>query len=398
MLVVILLVYLPPSKEKAAPQAVIPSVKPKAEQASKPPPSNASPFVTKLIADKPASAWTPLFNGEDLTGWQSSDGQPLDASVQDGALVLERAADAKTARLLFSQHADYQDFHLRFEFRPEPGCDSGLFVRLPPGTSAVQGNVFKIHLRDTEGGFLVINNSGILRRVGTGATFKHKEWTPIEVLVQGKRIVVAVRGEVTADHTVEGVPLLPPTGHIAFQAGKGRAELRDIEIRELGSTLLADPAFAKAQAQVLQLLEEGDQNDSKSVLAQAAVLAKALTSLDEVISRHVPQNLSDARQMVWSFDVHKRALGGCGPRSGAFLKRLPAGAPGPTPGAIREDDRDGLRTDRICQELAILEGRGFLHLLRYGLPHRSRRPASRGVNPADNARSRAVPQASQACP
>lgn len=68
--------------------------------------------------------WQPLFNGENLEGWQ---GDTEGYVVRDGVLVCQ-----KGAKYLFTDE-EYGDFAFSFEFKLEPSANNGIGIRVPSG-------------------------------------------------------------------------------------------------------------------------------------------------------------------------------------------------------------------------------------------------------------------------
>ncbi len=77
-----------------------------------------------------AEGWELLFNGRDLSGWHSYlRGEPGRAwKVEDGAIVLDK--NALTPRSHFedlTSDREFENFHLKVEWKLEPCMNSGLF-------------------------------------------------------------------------------------------------------------------------------------------------------------------------------------------------------------------------------------------------------------------------------
>ena len=92
-------------------------------------PAVAQSANTLSAADKNAG-WKLLFDGSSLTGWRGfkkPDASGTRWSVKDGALCLAKAegADTHGARDIITSDT-FNDFDLRWEWRVEPGSNSGL--------------------------------------------------------------------------------------------------------------------------------------------------------------------------------------------------------------------------------------------------------------------------------
>ena len=160
------------------------------------------PFVACLLLAAATcaaeeAAFTPLFNGTDLTGWTGGGGS---YEVVDGELRSRRgrASNLQTSRA-------YGDFVLRCEFRLTPGADTGLGIRLPPGGEAAYDGI-EIQLVDESdpkrAGLRPHERSGALYGVVAPSAAALKpvgEWNAVEVTARGSRITVVLNGTQVVD-------------------------------------------------------------------------------------------------------------------------------------------------------------------------------------------------------
>lgn len=98
--------------------------------------STKQPFTTRFSqfrfqpkAGSSADGWVQLFNGKDLVGWKTHPNQPGNWRVENGVLVGSLLNG--NANHLFSERADYQDFHLRAEVQIDTTGNSGIYFRSP---------------------------------------------------------------------------------------------------------------------------------------------------------------------------------------------------------------------------------------------------------------------------
>ena len=108
-------------------------------------------FLT-VAAFVPAAepALTPIFNGQDLTGWKSS-GSNLFWRVAEGVLIGEND-EKRTGNMLWSER-EYGDFVLEFEVRWTGEIDSGVEMRKP--NVQLQLGISRSLKRDMTGSFYV---------------------------------------------------------------------------------------------------------------------------------------------------------------------------------------------------------------------------------------------------
>ena len=150
--------------------------------------------VCLLFAACPAVAadpgFEPLFNGKDLTGWQSAadgkdrenaKGEPVAGktetpmgrfAVTDGTIVVGKG---KGPGVLKTEMVFAGDVTVRFEFKPGKGCNNDLYFR-----------GVKFDIKDQS---LKLNPIDVMKPM------KLDEWNVLEVEVKGAEFVVKCNGE-----------------------------------------------------------------------------------------------------------------------------------------------------------------------------------------------------------
>ena len=130
----------------------------------------ASPVFPAAGAD----GWSPLFNGKNLDGWKTKEGEALEGKteayngrykVKDGMLVIDPSV--KGDRTIFSTKEFAKDVHIKFEFLPGPGCNNDLFLR------GIKFDLVKSNVKN----------------------MKEGEWNSLEIIVQGNKIEYKNNGE-----------------------------------------------------------------------------------------------------------------------------------------------------------------------------------------------------------
>lgn len=182
-----------------------------------------------------------LFNGRDLTGWQtrptteaekesarrwqasdpnaaewpfvtatvSHDGR---AATPDGRfraiagrLVSTTPAEGRKIQQLFTNEDFGDDFILKLEFRATPYADAGLYLRRQ-----------QLQIRD-------YRLAGLYTAL---ARYKPQDWNEIVVTVRGGIAEVTCNGEV-----IEAAMKLPPTGPIGIEGDRGQTEFRRLRVQ-----------------------------------------------------------------------------------------------------------------------------------------------------------------------
>lgn len=215
--------------------------------------------------------WTPLFNGQDLTGWEIK-AKPADLNkgfwkVRDGYIEANTLDKPDHDYIwLYSEH-EYQDFEIKFQFQafPESPGNSGIQIRSrydeisfwlngpqidihPPGYwrtgmmwDETRGNQRWIFPEIPEGEWVdstmaLTDHALYFSRDGI--------WNEMRVRAKGNRIEAWLNGSKITDYDGEGVLddavhrklNVGQKGHIAFQIHTGdelKIRYREIYIKEL---------------------------------------------------------------------------------------------------------------------------------------------------------------------
>ena len=186
------------------------------------------------VADDAEDDWTPLFNGEDLTGWHTAPGG--DWSVVDGVIVGTSPASERRHGLLLS-NAAYGDFEVRLKFRVVAG-NSGFYFRSAPAEHQVGIRGFQAEVDRT------MATGGLYETLGRAwvkkpdaermkTIYTPGQWTDMTVRALGRNVTVWVNGEQTVALTDDPGAT---EGHFALQLHGGQemhVEFKDIAIRNL---------------------------------------------------------------------------------------------------------------------------------------------------------------------
>jgi len=210
-------------------------------------PTPVEPTASRTASVSSADGFVPLFNGHDLTGWNTHSSQPGNWRVENGILIGSGQGSEKSH--LYTQRGDFRDFHLRVEARINDGGNSGLYFRSTFGPARPAD-----HPRFPYGYEAQIDSTVDLARTGSlyaagqvvvkfaDTLVPPGQWFTEEVIALGNRIVVKVNGQTTAVYRDEKE--ISASGYIALQQNNPKtvAEFRKIEIREL------EPATTTAEA------------------------------------------------------------------------------------------------------------------------------------------------------
>lgn len=183
-----------------------------------------------------------LFNGHNVEGWEAVGGAADDCwTVADGVLTCLQ----KKGPWLRTQD-QFGDFKLRFDYRVEPGANSGIYVRVPADGNHHRDNTslppagFEVqllddfaekhsHLHDYQHSGSVYDLAGptrqVLRRAG--------EWNTMEIDCRGQRVAIVHNGVPVVDIDEHRYPLLAlrqTSGFLGLQNHGGGVSFRNIRI------------------------------------------------------------------------------------------------------------------------------------------------------------------------
>jgi hypothetical protein len=179
-----------------------------------------APGPVRSAAAPDEGAWTPLFNGKDLTGWVGMNDVTFE--VRDGNLRLVKGMG------WLRTDKEYQDFILEFEWRAlDEKYDSGMYVRSGlPGKPWPDGG-WQVNLRYDALGGLVKGYQPVVP--SETPRMPLQQWVKFRLEVRGKKITLDVNGE----RAWESDALDRDRGYIGIQAEDKAFDFRNIRICEL---------------------------------------------------------------------------------------------------------------------------------------------------------------------
>ncbi len=196
----------------------------------------ASAFAEEL------TTWRPLFNGEDLTGWEH---------IGEGSFVVE-SGTLKTKGgmgLLWYTRELFGRVKIRIVYRNPGGANSGVFVRIPEEPSEPWMPVnrgYEVQIDDHSDQY---HRTGVLysltRAMATPENLD--KWNTMEITLDGDHTLVTVNGLLVTDYR-EGQPVppkkeewepdrgpRPQSGYIGLQnhGADDVVYFREVSVREL---------------------------------------------------------------------------------------------------------------------------------------------------------------------
>ncbi|MFM8573458.1 MAG: DUF1080 domain-containing protein [Pirellula sp.] len=185
--------------------------------------------------------WKPLFNGQNLDGWQQKNGWAV-YRIDGNSIHGTTSKGSPNSFLCTAQ--DYADFELKFEVKVHNDLNSGVQIRsksiAEKDNGRVHGPQVEIEASPGEAGYVYGEATGrnwISPTQPPHSHLKNNEWNQYHIRAKGKRIQTWINGKLVEDMTD---PLSHDSGFIGLQvhsigADQGPFDVRwrNIEIREL---------------------------------------------------------------------------------------------------------------------------------------------------------------------
>jgi hypothetical protein len=203
--------------------------------------------VSQAAPPQPAveEGFTSLFNGKDLTGWQTMGQSGPGYLVSKGVIYVPKNGGGN----LFTDK-EFSDFIFRFEFKLSKNGNNGVGIRAPlKGDAAYVGMEIqilddtgaqyrgKLHPEQYTGSIydVIAAKQGHLKPVG--------QWNQEEITAQGRHITVKLNGAVIVDADLDSVKdpeklkkhpgLARTSGHIGFLGHHTKVSFRNIRVKPL---------------------------------------------------------------------------------------------------------------------------------------------------------------------
>ncbi|HTU24922.1 MAG TPA: family 16 glycoside hydrolase [Pirellulales bacterium] len=197
------------------------------------PPKNEPSLATSLDAKPKWSTddkgFKALFNGKDLTGWQTAAKDKDLWCVVDSILV----SSGRGAPSYLYSTREYENCHLRARVRISDGGNSGILVRAPLYFANPFANTYEADVigPDDSGGLCSLLGNPRIRQLA-----RRGEWLTAEVIAEGNHFQVFINGVRTADF-VDPKPR-QTRGYVALQRwhDENVVEFQTVEIKELPPT------------------------------------------------------------------------------------------------------------------------------------------------------------------
>lgn len=179
------------------------------------------PVPGPVLSAQAAGAWTTLFDGKTLKGWNVVG----DANWE----VVDGAAQANRGTGFLVTPLSYGDFEMSVEFWVTDDANSGVFIRCEDPKTLSAMNSYEVNIYDKRpdqtyrtGG--IVDVAKPLSVINTGG-----KWNTMEISARGPRMIVTINSMRMVD--VENT--LHARGPIGLQYGAGTVKFRNVRIRSL---------------------------------------------------------------------------------------------------------------------------------------------------------------------
>ena len=182
-------------------------------------------------------AFTPMFNGKDLSGWQTTGNW----MVEDNIVTLKpRPGEHGWQRYddYLATKRKYDNFVLKLDFKFNKRGNSGVFMRVGDLSNHVTSG-FELQILDTHGKKNPGHHDcgGIIRTKGPSKNMVKPagQWNEYIIYLNGNRLRVTQNGEEIQNLDLSKTPMKdrPAEGYISFQDEAKRIWYRNVRIKEL---------------------------------------------------------------------------------------------------------------------------------------------------------------------
>lgn len=201
-----------------------------------------------------ADGFVSLFNGKDLTGWESMRAESFSVDA-DGNIVA--AGDTLGSLQWLMTTKDYSDYVLRLEFLivkgPPTHTNSGIAIRALPRQTGENGAKLRVQIRNEASqkprpGAVVYTGADYIEPTTPPTPKPAGEWNTMEIEVRGPQVKVSMNGKPANEVDLSKIDqskftpkekgyasadLERRSGRIGLQSFRGEIKFRNIQIKEL---------------------------------------------------------------------------------------------------------------------------------------------------------------------
>jgi hypothetical protein len=181
--------------------------------------------------------WVSLFDGKSMDGWKASENKDS-WKLEDGKLV----CFGNRSHLFYVGDVNggtFKDFELKLDVYNHPKANSGVYFHTKYQEKGWPGKGYECQVNNTHKDRKKTGGLYGIKDVMDNPPVKDNEWWTYHIIVKGKRILLKVNGEVTADYTEpadlkrSGRQLSSGTFALQAHDPKSKVEYRNIMVKVL---------------------------------------------------------------------------------------------------------------------------------------------------------------------
>ena len=149
---------------------------------------------------KQAASWKSLFDGKTLNGWKASENTES-CRVEDGCICV----NGPRSHLFYVGDVNggkFKNFELKCDVKTMPKANSGIYFHTDYQDEGWPAKGYEAQVNNTQGDPKKTGGLYAVQDVYE-APAKDNEWFDYHIIVRGKRIIIKINGETTADYTEE---------------------------------------------------------------------------------------------------------------------------------------------------------------------------------------------------
>ena len=159
--------------------------------------SKESPAEQAML-DEANTEWISLFDGETLDGWRASENKET-FSVRDGMIIV----DGPRSHLFYVGEVgshEFKNFEFKADVMTKPGANSGMYFHTEYQEEGWPSKGYEVQVNNTSSDWRKTSSLYAVEDVRE-APANDDEWFTQHIIVQDKRVVIKVNGNVQVDYT-----------------------------------------------------------------------------------------------------------------------------------------------------------------------------------------------------
>lgn len=152
----------------------------------------------QAMLEEADTEWISIFDGESLEGWQANENKET-FSVADGMIKV----DGPRSHLFYMGDVgnhNFKNFEFKADVMTRPGANSGMYFHTEYQEEGWPAKGYEVQVNNSHSDWRRTSSLYAIEDVRE-APAKDDEWFTQHIIVDGKRVVIKVNGEVQVDYT-----------------------------------------------------------------------------------------------------------------------------------------------------------------------------------------------------